>query len=220
MAQIFISHSSKAKNLVSFLSDAFSGTKVKAVYEEFEKIMRGDISEEKIRNDIRDSNAVFILLSEEVEKLKHTRDWVTWEAGIAKENNKDIWVFEPVLNREEKPSEISVVIPSLNHYVLFLRNEPFFKYIRGIVESYDDSHVLPTALITGGSAALGSVFGPIGAIAGATIGAAISPKPTSTRPPGIQMKCANCASTYYVHHPEGLTGWRCPVCNNYLKYRA
>lgn len=113
MAQIFISHSSKAKNLVSFLSDAFSGTKVKAVYEEFEKIMSGDISEEKIRNDIKESNAVFVLLSEEVEKLKHTRDWVVWEAGIAKENNRDIWVFEPVVNKKGKPSELSIVIPSL-----------------------------------------------------------------------------------------------------------
>jgi hypothetical protein len=38
MAQIFVSHSAKDKELVSFLSKAFSSTNVKAVFEEFEAI--------------------------------------------------------------------------------------------------------------------------------------------------------------------------------------
>ena len=41
MAQIFVSHSAKDKELVAFLSKAFAATPVKAVFEEFEAILRG-----------------------------------------------------------------------------------------------------------------------------------------------------------------------------------
>jgi hypothetical protein len=37
MAQIFVSHSKDDKDLVDFFSKAVKGTKVKAVFEEFEK---------------------------------------------------------------------------------------------------------------------------------------------------------------------------------------
>ena len=40
MAQIFVSHSAKDKELVSFLSSAFAPTQVRVVFEEFEAILR------------------------------------------------------------------------------------------------------------------------------------------------------------------------------------
>jgi hypothetical protein len=41
MAQIFVSHSGKDLELVSFLSKAFSSTNVKAIFEEFDAIFTG-----------------------------------------------------------------------------------------------------------------------------------------------------------------------------------
>src|SRR2546422_2947788 len=117
MAQIFVSHSAKDKELVSFLSKAFASTQVKAVFAEFEAILKGPANAQRIAQDIRISNAVFVLLGRNVQELKHTRDWVGWESGFAAaaamETNKDIWVLEAIAETDG----LSVVIPHLRHYV-------------------------------------------------------------------------------------------------------
>src|SRR5262245_14953992 len=111
MAQIFISHSSKDKDLVAFVSKAFAATQVKAVFAEFEAILKGPVTAQSIAQDIRLSNAVFVLLGRSVESLKHTRDWVGWEsgvaAGVAMETNKDVWVLESITEMDS----FSIVIP-------------------------------------------------------------------------------------------------------------
>lgn len=109
MAQIFFSHSKQDKDIVHFFLEAFAGTKVKPHCEEFEAQPPRGIGAEKTAADIQASNAIFVLLSENVEKLHHTRDWVAWECGTAL--NNDIWVFEPVrsLNR------VSVAVPRVTH---------------------------------------------------------------------------------------------------------
>jgi hypothetical protein len=53
MAQIFISHSAKDSELVSFFAKANAGTKVRLVFEEFEKIMNGSVALLQVTNDIR-----------------------------------------------------------------------------------------------------------------------------------------------------------------------
>jgi hypothetical protein len=57
MAQIFISHSAKDSDLVGFLSKAFASTQVKAVFAEFEAILKGPAKAQRIAEDIRASNA-------------------------------------------------------------------------------------------------------------------------------------------------------------------
>jgi hypothetical protein len=169
MAQIFISHSQKDKNLRDFLSNAFAGTKVKPIFEEFEKIFRGIVTSVHIAKDIENSKAVFVILSQNVQNIPHTRDWVVWETGVAK--SRDIWVFEPY----SQFGGISIVIPYLRHYVIFDTNDDWLAYIRRIIESYDDSHVLPTLLLTGGiGAALAEKDKIGGAVLGALAGIAIS----------------------------------------------
>ncbi len=213
MAQIFISHSGKDKNLRDFFSNIFAGTKVKAIFEEFEKIPTGRVTSEKIIRDIEGSKAMFVILSQSVQNVPHTRDWVVWETGVGK--NKDIWGFEPYLQW----GNISVVVPYLRHYVIFDTNDAYFSYIRRIIESYDDSHVLPTLLATGGLGALLAERDKIGsATLGAIIGLAISDK-SKERPFGIGIVCSNCFSSYNLHIPQGSKKFRCPVCNAYLEIR-
>lgn len=161
---------------------------------------------EKIQQDIQTSNAVFVLLSETVENLKHTRDWVTWECGTAK--NKDIWVFEPF----ESLHKIGVVVPRFNHYVLFEKSDEWRNYLRSIIASYDDSHVLPTLA---GSSVAGGLLVENDRAAGAAAGFAVGlgglllynmSKPSF----GIDVRCWNCSSNYRVHR---YGNFRCAVCN-------
>src|SRR5579862_9271266 len=146
MAQIFISHSAKDIALKNFINQAFATTKVEAKYEEIEAIVQGQRTAQQIGADIAQSNAVFILLGQNVENLKHTQQWVLWEsgfaAGAALQANKDIWVFEAF----EDGSKLTVAIPHLHHHVCFQYTDPWLAYLRAIVSAYDDSHVLPTML--------------------------------------------------------------------------
>jgi len=218
MAQIFVSHSQKDEDLKNFFSNAFLGTKVAGIFEEFEKILGGKVTSVKIARDIENSRAVFVILSQNVQDIPHTRDWVVWETGVAK--NKDIWIFEPY----PQFGKISVVTPFLRHYAIFALNDSWLGYIRRIIESYDDSHTLGTALVTGG---LGAIIGSAlsedeseGAIAGGILGGlyglAVSDK-TKFRPTGLKTECVSCSSTYAVHIPQGMTTIRCPVCNKFLE---
>jgi len=83
MAQIFVSHSSRDENIINLFLKAFSGTKVKPVLEEFEGEPPAGVIAEKIKRHIDASHAVFVLLSVHVESIKHTRDWINWECGVA-----------------------------------------------------------------------------------------------------------------------------------------
>ena len=151
MAQIFVSHSSKDKDLVEFLSKAFASTQVKGIFEEFESICSGPADAQRIAGNIRQSAAVFVLMGPHLEKREHTRDWVAWESGLAAaaalETNKDVWVLDPII--EDWSS--SMVVPHLRHYVRFLPHDDHWQvYLSQVIASYDDSHIL-TAVAVGGA---------------------------------------------------------------------
>jgi len=221
MAQIFVSHSKKDKDLVDFFSNAFAGTKVKAIFEEFEKILTGQITPSKVAQDIENSNALFVILSQNVRDIPHTRDWVVWETGVAK--NKDIWVFEPFLQF----GKISIVIPCLRHYGIFYINNSWLGYIRRIIESYDDSHTFATVLVTGVvGAGIGAALADkdkvggavLGGVGGMVVGGLISDK-SRERPIGLSVTCDKCHSTYNIHISQGMKIFRCPVCDSYLEIK-
>lgn len=206
MAQIFVSHSKKDKDIIHFFLEAFAGTKVKPHLEELEKDTPMGVTAGKIEMDIQASNAVFVFLSENVESLPHTRDWVNWECGTAK--NKDIWVFEPF----ESSGKIQVIVPRVNHYVVFERNDEWRKYLRNIIESYDDTHVFPTlAGAAGGGALLGEKDRGGGALIGLGVGLAILLLQSNSKPSlGIDSRCWKCFSNYKLHR---YGNFRCVVCN-------
>src|SRR5260370_8163191 len=133
MAQIVLSNSAKDTILKNFINQAFATTKVEAKYEEIEAILQGRRTAPQIAADVGQSNAVFVLLGENVEKLRHTQQWMSWESGVATgvalQANKDIWVFEAFDDREK----LSVVIPHLNHHVCFEYSDPWLAYIRAII---------------------------------------------------------------------------------------
>jgi hypothetical protein len=210
MAQIFVSHSSKDKESVALLERAFASTNVKALFEEFQAILKGPADAARIAIDIRQSNAVFVLLGKHAEELRHTRDWIGWESGFAAaagEMNRDIWVLEPITEADG----LSVVIPHLRHYVCFdPRHERAQGDLTQIIASYDDSHFLKA--MSAGAVTGGVVGAGAGALLGAGAGLVLAAFSSANRPSGALFRCPRCLSVYSVHL---CANWmRCPVCNS------
>ncbi|MHB1680770.1 MAG: hypothetical protein ACYCTB_09750 [bacterium] len=203
MAEIFISHSQLDDELKNFFAKVFSSTKVRAIWEEYEKIINLEpITSEKIIEDIKRSNAVFIILSQNIENNQHTRGWINWESGVGSVQNKDIWVFEPF----EQLGKNKTIVPHLSHYVLFEINDPWFSYINQIINSYNDLNVfasMPTKL---------TELTTLGGLAGAIVADKSNGGHT-----GIEIKCNDCSSIYNIHFPifkeYSQFNFRCPVCN-------
>jgi hypothetical protein len=212
MAQIFISHSAKDTPIIEFINRAFASTKVAAKYEEIEAIIDGRKTADQISADIARSNAVFILLGENVEKLQHTREWVLWESGVAKAANKEIWVFESRADH----GKLSVLIPHLHHHVCFEYSDPWLVYIRAVVSSYDDSHVLPA--ISAGVATGIATENPMAGLLAGGIAALLLAGNKQGPPAGLMaIRCNNCSSIYRFHRDPAWNVMRCAVCNVYLQ---
>lgn len=215
MSQIFVSHSSKDHELLSLIWRAFAATHVRGVFEEFEAITKGPATSSRIATDIRHSNATFIVLSTHVENLKHTRDWISWESGVAASAKRPIWVIEPV----SELTSLFVVVPQLTHYLCVDNSDASLSYLIKIITLYDTL----TALIQGSTTENAVLWkaildcSPFSGIANAvTIAQDKSKRHTAIRALGMPFTCLHCRSTYNVHQapPER----RCPVCN--YRYHA
>lgn len=210
MAKIFLSHSGCDEDIKNFFLQAFAGTNVKPLFEEFEQEIPTGLNARKIEADIQSSNAVFALLSENTENLKHTRDWIGWECGKA--TNKEIWLFEPA----ETMGRISLVVPTVDHYVVYQRTDEYRKIIRGLISNYDDTHVLP---VLAASAASGAMINSEDRSGGAWIGtlvglAGLAVHSIAKQRIGFPIKCIRCHSIYKIYQ---IGIFRCPVCNNMLE---
>ncbi|WP_428369312.1 hypothetical protein [Methanoregula sp.] len=139
MSQIFISHSQKDDAIIALFAKAFGSTHVKHVFMEYEKIMLGrEIMPQEIQMNIKNSMACFVILSENVNTIKHTRDWIVAESSLAYQLGKDIWIFEP----NSDLGKIDVIIPFFTHIAPFDICDEAYVFIRNIIESYEGSTFL------------------------------------------------------------------------------
>ena len=207
MAKIFVSHSQHDRQIVDFISRVAAGTQVQLIFEELEAIVFGKVTADKIRADIESSNAVFVVVTPHLASLAHSRDWVSWETGVAA--HRDVWVFE----QRSDSGRVHVVTPALKHFVRYDPSDAWFAYVREIIVSYDDSHVLP-AMALGGSIG-GALNKGEGALFGIGVALAIATL-SRQQPQGVATCCAYCTSRYSVHLPVGEPSFRCPVCNQVL----
>src|SRR5258707_7419063 len=204
MAKIFVSHSQHDRHIVDFLARVGVGTEVQMVFEEVESIVSGKVTAEKIRADIESSNAVFVLLAPQLASLAHSRDWASWEAGVAA--HRDVWVLE----RRGDAGKVEIVTPALKHLVRYDASDAWVPYFRSIIMSYDDSHVL-SAMVAGGTVG-GAIRKGEWAVIGAGI-ALIVATLFNQRPQGVPTSCAHCSSRYSVHLPIDELTFRCPTCS-------
>jgi hypothetical protein len=214
MAQIFISHSRRDEQTKNFFYRTFSGTAVLPIWMEYEDAPTSSI-DQAIERRIHGSNAVFILLSETVERIPFTRDWILWENG--KITNKDIWVFES----EDSLGRINVVLPRFHHYVRYRRTKSWRDYINSIVRSYDSSNLVSLA---GTGAGFGAVVSEenraAGAIIGGLVGAVVEAMGRPNAPTGIPVSCLKCSYSYAIHLTRGINEFRCARCHCRLELRS
>jgi hypothetical protein len=217
VAQIFVSHSDKDREALSLLASAFAQTRVKSVCADFETILRNPEVGPGVVEDVRRSNAVFLLLGKHAEAIKRTLSGEDWERGvlgtITPQTTKDVWVLETTTEVES----LSVVVPRVRHYVRFdTRSREWQMYLTQVVESYDDSQfwkALSAGVVTG--AAFGDALGPAaGAFFGISAGLLLAAVTSKLRPTGLPISCPQCSSLYSVHLAE--PHMRCPVCNNHF----
>jgi len=207
MAQIFISHSSKDTESINFFNTMFSTTKISAIYEEYDQAEGKHVNNQKIRNDIASSDAVFVLLDKAIENLQHTRDWITWEIGVAKGLNKKVFVFE----KAKDHGKIGIVIPHLDHFFSYEPNNTNWRnYIKPIIESFDNSNTLSTITLSSVAGAALSEDKWAGGLIGLGIGMILSTNTSQTF--GQSAQCFKCRSTYFIHVSKGQY-FRCPTCN-------
>lgn len=133
MTQIFISHSQYDEDIRKYFDEIFSGTRVRSVRLEFE---RYELPASKfIMDQIKLSDALFVLLGPNIIRKPATPSWVGFEAGLAagKVPPCHIWVFEPV-----QDAPINFPVPFLHHYMLYDPNIlEHREYITDIVRAYE-----------------------------------------------------------------------------------
>jgi hypothetical protein len=138
---VFLSHSKKDEN-TNFFHKIFSGLDTNLITMELETIDTPPAF--SIKKKIKESNALFVLLSDHLLKLQHTGIWIAFEVGLAcnKEINAlethnlgmDIFVFEP-LN-----SHVNFPIPYCKYYMPLEFIDEEIKYLRDLMQNINKLH--------------------------------------------------------------------------------
>lgn len=129
MYQIFVSHSKYDQDILASFDRVFARTGVISKCMEFEEMSSPEWQE--IQNAVHNSEAVFLLLGQNVTRSIFTQNWIAFEVGLACAYNKRVWVFEQPF------SNIPFPIPYLTDYMIYdLQDISHFNYVRGIIEAY------------------------------------------------------------------------------------
>jgi hypothetical protein len=134
--EIFISHMADDEAYRHYFLEICNIANTKPIFEELEQLVKYKIFWWQILEDIDRAKAVFVILSQNIQKeeQKHTRDWIVWETGVAAAKKKDVWVLEPY----REFGKISIVIPYFTHYMQFEISDDYRRYIKNIIESYSN----------------------------------------------------------------------------------
>ncbi len=134
--QVFYSHTQKDVEFCDIFDRACARVPIKAFRSEFEKM---DLPAwQTIRNAIRNSQALFLLVGKKLVKAQslhdptweHTQNWIAFEIGVACERGIDVWVVCDDV-------KINFPVPYLNNYLtVSLRNKQSFDYFVTILRKY------------------------------------------------------------------------------------
>ena len=187
ITQIFVSHSQYDKDIRASFATVFACAGVKSVYMEFERSIPA-AAWRRIREQLNASEAVFLLLGQNIKNSIYTQNWIAFEVGLACAYGKDVWVFE------QDGAFIEFPIPYLTDYMLYnLEDRSHFDYVRGILEGYRNPiRVLP-------------------------LGVDERVKRNMPRGIGVQCAHKNCGSYYFLHNNLLSWTFRCPSCRQEVK---
>lgn len=198
--RVFISHSRHDDQGRLFVSDLFRGSGFEPDFYPLEN--KGPPHAEQIRNRIRLSTSIFVVLSDLMlgENRKHTRAWVGYEVGIATERNMPVVVVEP------EGVKIDLPVPGATHYIRRPRNA-----LDGLSAAW--KHLAKTAGLLVESESSWDAETPGEKILEFLYNVATADFDTSGLFKRAKCEYTDCLSRFYV--PDGLFGSAripCPSC--------
>lgn len=158
--------------------------------------------------EIRESDALFFVLSGDGEFFTRSKAWFPWAADVAQD--KDIWVFE----HSEDLKRVPVLIPRLGNYVAYYITNAWSDFVLKIAETYEKPKAaraaLPEAvLVPLDGAQESSSFDP-------ATGRALLDDSTC-RPMALSARCPVCSSAYNLYIPSEMRAIRCPSCGHFYR---
>lgn len=202
MANIFISHSRRDKELITAMAKVLRNIGHTPIIEEFmPEEEKEPVPYEEIRKNVSLSNYVFLFLTDNIVATEYTHNWVAFEVGLTASSRKRLFVFE----RTGVP--VPYPIPYLTDYMIF--DEDSTKDILDIQALAKKLSELPKAAIGAGAGALlGLPFGPIGFILGGLGGALLG---AGAEEKILEVQCPHCGVSFNYYSPQYI-GFNCPAC--------
>ena len=210
MRQILILDSLEDQRFRTFFEKVFFSVGVGTVWKNYEGIGTGNRAWAEMNKEVGSSDALFLILSGEVQRLSGAPDWVFGEPGFAA--GKDVWVFEHC----EDLMRLSIRTPALRNYVAFYITNAWTDYIVKIAEGFEENPAPRPPLP---EAKLGPLPAPgAGSFFEASTGLALYDFSTS-RPTGFKTACPHCSGSYAVHLPSDMEVLRCPACGSFFEIK-
>ena len=134
--QVFVSHTHGDKEFCDIFDRACAQVGIKAFRSEFERIELP--AWETIRNAIRKSRVLFLLVGKELARLQalpdpswpYTQNWIAFEIGVACERQIDVWVVCDDVR-------LNFPVPYVNNYLpISLRHKDVFEYFVEVLGLY------------------------------------------------------------------------------------
>lgn len=114
MARIFISHSKEDRDLTSNIKKLLVNIGETPVLMEYNPKMDSDVPPwEVIKEEVKESEYMMLFKTENAIKTDYTKNWISYEVGLAAAWNKRLFIFE----RRGPP--IHFPIPYLTDYMIF-----------------------------------------------------------------------------------------------------
>lgn len=111
MVYVFVSHSKKDTELVEIINHNFRSVGGVPLFMEFTP--ESEPPYKKIEGNIDLSKAVFLFLTPNVTSSDYTKNWISFEVGLAKKTNKPVFVVEDFNNKIHFP------VPYITDYILY-----------------------------------------------------------------------------------------------------
>ncbi len=179
MDTVFVAHSKHDTPILSHMQQLIREAGINPIFYQYDINNVNETAWEQILSAIRQSQALFVILSDNLQSSPHTQNWVGMEVGIACAQKKPVYVFENIRQPVLFP------IPYLTDYVLYDLNNPQLRILISSVAQTYNMRPQRTGMI--GFGGLGALFfGPAGLIGGAILGA-ITNKPK--QPPYVRLAC-------------------------------
>lgn len=211
MTKIFISHSKKDAQLVENIKQFLENVGHTPIIEEFiPQEKQRAIPYEEITDNVKKSEWVFLFLTDNIVETEYTRNWVSFEIGVASCVCNKVFVFE----RLGKP--LSYPIPYVTDYVLFNPDKVNdILQIQKFAKNLGKNNSKSVLAGLGAGAVIGSVAGPIGIVIGSIFGLLSGHVLSSDSQEPYNITCIHC-NTHFNYHSPGIKNFNCPCCRKPL----